>query len=170
MLPSYVLTVLGDRMEMAHSVEGRLPFLDHHVVELARDLPVSQKIRGMTEKYVLREAARPVLTATVYGRQKHPFITPPLRPHRRPALPTDAGDAPGPGPGIPAVLRPDEGRRPSGRLPAMGEARTASDPSDGPPECVRDPPTHRFTGLRSWVSSSCSFSSPRGVWGIQDST
>jgi asparagine synthetase B (glutamine-hydrolysing) len=76
-LPSYVLTVLGDRMEMAHSVEGRLPFLDHHVVELARDLPISQKIRGMTEKYVLREAARPVLTATVYGRHKHPFLTPP---------------------------------------------------------------------------------------------
>ena len=77
MLPNYVLTVLGDRMEMAHSVEGRLPFLDHHVVELARDLPISQKIRGMTEKYVLREAARPVLTATVYGRHKHPFLTPP---------------------------------------------------------------------------------------------
>jgi asparagine synthase (glutamine-hydrolysing) len=76
-LPSYVLAVLGDRMEMAHSVEGRLPFLDHRVVELARDLPVSQKIRGMTEKYVLREAARPVLTATVYGRHKHPFLTPP---------------------------------------------------------------------------------------------
>ena len=64
-------------MEMAHSVEGRLPFLDHHVVELARDLPISQKIRGMTEKYVLREAARPVLTATVHGRHKHPFLTPP---------------------------------------------------------------------------------------------
>src|SRR5262245_24518699 len=64
-------------MEMAHSVEGRVPFLDHHVVELARDLPVSQKIRGMTEKYVLREAARPVLTATVHARQKHPFLSPP---------------------------------------------------------------------------------------------
>ena len=76
-LPSYVLAVLGDRMEMAHSVEGRLPFLDHHVVELVRDLPISQKIRGITEKYVLREAARPVLTATVYGRHKHPFLTPP---------------------------------------------------------------------------------------------
>jgi asparagine synthase (glutamine-hydrolysing) len=76
-LPSYVLAVLGDRMEMAHSVEGRLPFLDHHVVELVRDLPVSQKIRGVTEKYVLREAARPVLTATVYGRHKHPFLAPP---------------------------------------------------------------------------------------------
>jgi asparagine synthase (glutamine-hydrolysing) len=76
-LPNYVLTFLGDRMEMAHSVEGRLPFLDHHIVELCRDLPVPQKIRGMTEKYVLREAARPVLTATVYGRHKHPFMTPP---------------------------------------------------------------------------------------------
>ena len=77
MLPNYVLAFLGDRMEMAHSIEGRLPFLDHEVVELARDLPVDQKIRGTVEKYVLREAARPVLTATVYGRQKHPFTTPP---------------------------------------------------------------------------------------------
>jgi asparagine synthase (glutamine-hydrolysing) len=76
-LPSYILAVLGDRMEMAHSVEGRVPFLDHRVVELVRDLPISQKIRGMTEKYVLREAARPVLSATVYRRQKHPFLAPP---------------------------------------------------------------------------------------------
>src|SRR5262249_45751979 len=76
-LPNYILAVLGDRMEMGHSVEGRVPFLDHHVVEVVRDLPVSQKIRGMTEKYVLREAARPVLSATVYARQKHPFLAPP---------------------------------------------------------------------------------------------
>jgi asparagine synthase (glutamine-hydrolysing) len=77
MLPNYVLSFLGDRMEMAHSVEGRLPFLDHHVVELARSLPVAQKIRGKTEKFVLREATRPVLTETVYARQKHPFTAPP---------------------------------------------------------------------------------------------
>jgi asparagine synthase (glutamine-hydrolysing) len=76
-LPNYILAVLGDRMEMAHSIEGRVPYLDHHVVELARDLPVAQKIRGMTEKYVLREAARPVLSTTVYQRQKHPFLAPP---------------------------------------------------------------------------------------------
>jgi asparagine synthase (glutamine-hydrolysing) len=76
-LPNYILAVLGDRMEMAHSVEGRVPFLDHRVVELVRELPVSQKIHGMTEKYVLREAARPVLSATVYRRQKHPFLAPP---------------------------------------------------------------------------------------------
>jgi asparagine synthase (glutamine-hydrolysing) len=69
--------MLGDRMEMAHSIEGRVPFLDHKVVELVRDMPVGLKIRGMTEKFVLREAARPFITDTVYRRQKHPFLAPP---------------------------------------------------------------------------------------------
>ena len=84
-LPNYVLTMLGDRMEMAHSIEGRVPFLDHVLIELVRDLPVAQKIRGMTEKYVLREAARPFITDTVYGRHKHPFTSPPaaLSPNER---------------------------------------------------------------------------------------
>ena len=77
LLPTYILTVLGDRMEMAHSIEGRVPFLDHHVVEVIRSQPVSQKIHGMTEKYVLREAVRDVITDTVYRRQKHPFLSPP---------------------------------------------------------------------------------------------
>jgi asparagine synthase (glutamine-hydrolysing) len=77
MLPLYILTVLGDRMEMAHSVEGRVPFLDHHVVETIRSQPVNLKIRGMTEKYVLREAVRDVITDTIYRRQKHPFMSPP---------------------------------------------------------------------------------------------
>ena len=70
--------MLGDRMEMAHSVEGRVPFLDHHVVEVVRSQPVNQKIRGMTEKYLLREAAKPLITDTVYRRQKHPFLSPPV--------------------------------------------------------------------------------------------
>ncbi|MGC2163356.1 MAG: asparagine synthase (glutamine-hydrolyzing) [Silvibacterium sp.] len=77
MLPNYILTMLGDRMEMAHSIEGRVPFLDHRVVEVIRSQPVSQKIHGMTEKYVLREAVRDVITDTVYRRQKHPFLSPP---------------------------------------------------------------------------------------------
>lgn len=77
LLPNYILTMLGDRMEMAHSIEGRVPFLDHHVVEVIRSQPVTQKIRGMTEKYVLREAVRDVITDTVYRRQKHPFLSPP---------------------------------------------------------------------------------------------
>jgi asparagine synthase (glutamine-hydrolysing) len=76
-LPNYILSNLGDRMEMAHSVEGRLPFLDHHVVAEVTRMPIAMKIQGMTEKYVLREAARPVLTGAVFRRQKHPFLSPP---------------------------------------------------------------------------------------------
>lgn len=77
LLPNYLLCSLGDRMEMAHSVEGRVPFLDHKLVEFVTTLPSSLKIRNMTEKYILREAARPVITDTVYKRKKHPFVAPP---------------------------------------------------------------------------------------------
>jgi asparagine synthase (glutamine-hydrolysing) len=64
-------------MEMAHSIEGRVPFLDHKLVELIARQPVRMKVRGMTEKYVLREAVRDSITDTVYRRQKHPFLSPP---------------------------------------------------------------------------------------------
>ena len=57
---------------------GRVPFLDHHVVECVCRAPVSLKIRGVTEKYLLREAAKPLITETVYRRQKHPFLSPPV--------------------------------------------------------------------------------------------
>jgi len=76
-LPNYLLRMLGDGVEMAHSIEGRLPFLDHKVVELVCNMPVALKIRGLTEKYVLREAAKPFITNTMYHRQKHPFLAPP---------------------------------------------------------------------------------------------
>jgi asparagine synthase (glutamine-hydrolysing) len=76
-MANYILTMLGDRMEMGHSIEGRVPFLDHKLVELIVRQPVHQKILGMTEKYVLREAVRDVITDTVYRRQKHPFLSPP---------------------------------------------------------------------------------------------
>jgi asparagine synthase (glutamine-hydrolysing) len=78
-LPNFILTLLGDRMEMAHSIEGRVPFLDHHVAEYAAAMPVRHKIRDMREKHVLREAAKDVLTPEIYARQKHPFVSPPLR-------------------------------------------------------------------------------------------
>ena len=76
-MAGYILTMLGDRMEMGHSIEGRVPFLDHKVVELIASQPVNQKVRGMTEKFVLREAVKDVITDTVYKRQKHPFLSPP---------------------------------------------------------------------------------------------
>ncbi|HNB23547.1 MAG TPA: asparagine synthase (glutamine-hydrolyzing) [Candidatus Melainabacteria bacterium] len=77
-LANYILKTLGDGMEMANSVEGRLPFLDHHFFEYIRDLPLSMKINGTTEKYVLKEAVKPFITETIYRRQKHPFVAPPV--------------------------------------------------------------------------------------------
>jgi asparagine synthase (glutamine-hydrolysing) len=80
-LPHYILSNLGDRMEMAHSIEGRVAFMDHHVAEYLQQVPVALKIHGMTEKYILREAVRDVVTDTVYRRQKHPFLSPPATLH-----------------------------------------------------------------------------------------
>jgi asparagine synthase (glutamine-hydrolysing) len=85
-LPNFILTYLADRMEMAHSIEGRVPFLDHHVAEAAARVPVNMKIKGIREKHVLREAAKDVLIPDVYERQKHPFTTPPTRDANDPML------------------------------------------------------------------------------------
>ncbi len=76
-LPNYILAAGGDRVEMAHGVEGRPPFLDHQVAERAAELPSRLLFAGGTEKYVLREAARYVLSDTVYRRRKQPFLAPP---------------------------------------------------------------------------------------------
>lgn len=76
-LPNFVLTTLGDRMEMAHSIEGRVPLLDHIVVERAASLPVHLKIRGSVEKFIFREAMKPFIPASLYKRRKHYFRTPP---------------------------------------------------------------------------------------------
>ncbi|HZZ50724.1 MAG TPA: asparagine synthase (glutamine-hydrolyzing) [Pseudonocardia sp.] len=83
-LATYVLTFLADRMEMAHSVEGRVPFLDHHVAEYAANLPVHHKIRGLREKHVLREAVADCVLPEVRERHKHPFMAPPARDHTDP--------------------------------------------------------------------------------------
>ena len=55
-LPSYILNCLGDRAEMANSVEGRVPFLDHKLVEFACGLPSTLKVRDGQGKVLLREA------------------------------------------------------------------------------------------------------------------
>ncbi len=76
-LANFILTFLGDRMEMAHSIEGRVPFLDHHVASYAARVPIAMKTKGYREKHVLREAAKDVLIEEVYNREKHPFTSPP---------------------------------------------------------------------------------------------
>ena len=85
-LPNFILNYLADRMEMAHSIEGRVPFLDHHVAEAAARVPVNMKVKGIREKHVLREATKDVLIPEVYDRQKHPFTAPPTRAANDPML------------------------------------------------------------------------------------
>ena len=66
LMPGYLLSSQGDRMAMAHSVEGRFPFLDHRVIEFANRLPPRYKLMGLTEKYLLKRAhARHLPPATV---------------------------------------------------------------------------------------------------------
>lgn len=86
-LVNNLLTTLGDRCEMAHSVEGRVPFLDHSLVELVNSFPLSMKLTSqLNEKYILREAVKPFITQEVYQRQKHPFLSPPSTMNRNNAM------------------------------------------------------------------------------------
>ena len=75
-LPQYLLSSQGDRMTMAHSVEGRFPFLDHRVVEFCNRLPPSLKLYGLTEKYLLRKLAREWLPESIWQRPKQPYRAP----------------------------------------------------------------------------------------------
>ena len=82
-LEGYILRSLGDALEMANGVEGRLPFLDGPFVDLAQSLPTSLKVHEGVEKWALREAMRGVLPDAVVGREKHPFLAPPMGRSRR---------------------------------------------------------------------------------------
>jgi len=77
MLEGQILTWGGDRVDMANSMEARPAFLDHHLAELAAELPPSLRIKGKTEKYVLREAMKGLLPEVLYKREKFAFMAPP---------------------------------------------------------------------------------------------
>lgn len=77
MLEGQILTWGGDRVDMANSMEARPAFLDHHLAEYAATLAPELRIRGTTEKWVLREAMRGVLPDSLYRRQKFAFMAPP---------------------------------------------------------------------------------------------
>ena len=73
-MPFDILCFLGDREEMAHSLEARLPFLDHKLYDLAKSIPVDFKIRNGTEKAVLRNAAEGVIPDDLRFRPKRGFM------------------------------------------------------------------------------------------------
>lgn len=94
MLEGQILTWGGDRVDMANSMEARPAFLDHHLAELAAMLPPSLRIKGKTEKYVLREAMKGLLPEVLYKREKFAFMAPPAHtdPHKWNAMRTLADE------------------------------------------------------------------------------
>jgi len=77
-LQTYLVELLmkQDQMSMAASVESRVPFLDHELVEFAARLPTRHKLHGWTTKAVLRRALRDVVPAAILTRPKMGFPVP----------------------------------------------------------------------------------------------
>ena len=76
LLAGYLLSSQGDRMLMAHSIEGRFPFLDSNVIALANSLPDSYKLRVLDEKHVLKRAAAGAVPEEILARKKQPYRAP----------------------------------------------------------------------------------------------
>ncbi len=74
-LPDDILMKL-DKMAMAHSLEGRVPFMDHTLVTWMLQTPTPLKVRGWQEKVLLRRFAAKLLPAEVHRRPKKPFYIP----------------------------------------------------------------------------------------------
>lgn len=70
------LLLKGDKMTLAHSVEGRTPFLDHRLVEMAACIPSNQKLKGRTDKFIYRKAVSNLLPKEILARKKHGFAVP----------------------------------------------------------------------------------------------
>ena len=76
LMSGYLLSSQGDRVAMANSVEGRVPFLDHRLIEFANRLPPQLKLHGLAEKYLLKKSVAAILPASVRARTKQPYRAP----------------------------------------------------------------------------------------------
>jgi asparagine synthase (glutamine-hydrolysing) len=76
LLQGYILSSQGDRMLMAHSVEGRFPYLDHTLVEALSTIPSQHKILGLREKHLLKTAFRETIPRSIIDRPKQPYRAP----------------------------------------------------------------------------------------------
>ncbi len=81
-LAGHLLASQGDRMSLGHSVEGRYPFLDHRLVEWSSRLDPRLKLRGLQEKWILRQAHEDLLPESLLQRHKRPYIAPNTRTFR----------------------------------------------------------------------------------------
>ncbi len=76
LLSAYLLSSQGDRMLMAHSVEGRFPFLDSNVIDLADSLPPRYKLPVLDEKHILKRVGVDLLPREILERKKQPYRAP----------------------------------------------------------------------------------------------
>jgi asparagine synthase (glutamine-hydrolysing) len=75
-MSGYLLSSQGDRMSMAHSVEGRYPFLDYRLIEFCSKLESNMKLKGLKEKYLLKKLLRGKIPGTIIDRNKQPYRAP----------------------------------------------------------------------------------------------
>ncbi|MCU0413861.1 MAG: asparagine synthase (glutamine-hydrolyzing) [Ignavibacteriaceae bacterium] len=75
-LSNYLLSSQGDRVAMAHSVELRVPYLDHRVIELLGKVNSEIKINGLNEKHLLKKVFKDRLPASILNRWKNPYRAP----------------------------------------------------------------------------------------------
>lgn len=75
-LSNYLLSSQGDRVAMAHSLELRVPYLDHRLIELLAKVNSEIKIKGLNEKYLLKQAYKNRLPANILKRWKNPYRAP----------------------------------------------------------------------------------------------
>lgn len=75
-MAGYLLSSQGDRMLMGHTVEGRFPFLDHNVAELAGRIPASVKLASLEEKALLKRSVADLLPVEITRRPKQPYRAP----------------------------------------------------------------------------------------------
>jgi len=85
LLSGYLLAAQGDRMAMAHSVESRVPYLDHHLIELLARVPDSAKLRALDEKHLLKRALGDRLPEAIVRREKAAYTAPALGAFSSPA-------------------------------------------------------------------------------------
>lgn len=71
-----LLLMRVDKMSMAHSIEARVPFLDHRLVELAMKIPEQFKIKNKTPKYILKKSCEGILPNSIIYRKKQGFAAP----------------------------------------------------------------------------------------------
>ncbi|MFL5489467.1 MAG: asparagine synthase-related protein, partial [Gemmatimonadaceae bacterium] len=91
-LSPYLLSSHGDRMTMAHGVEGRYPFLDHRLFEFASALPTGSHLRGLRDKEVLRRWASRILPKGMSVASRSAYSTADAQCFLLPTSPSWVGD------------------------------------------------------------------------------